>query len=437
MRFCFHLLIFNYTDLMLAFVQRYSGWLILATLLFFIASHRIPSLFVIVALLAWTVVAVEWTNLPRGSRQQACLLGLGGVAALLYAAQHGIFLGWEKITTQNLQLLPMFIAVSFLSLTNPTTQDNDLPQGKQAMLTTAIGTNLLGAVINLSILFVFGDRLARKSTLSKAQTILLARSFCAAAWWSPFFIAAGVALTYAPGMQYHQILFPGLCMTVLAISTSIVEVGYIRRESFTGYPVRKESLAVPVLLAVTVMLGHSFFQQLSMILLICLVSPTAAILFMRQKPRLSSLHDFISHRLVATVSQFVLFLSAGIFSIGVTSVIQVYPHLFTLKGEVFTHGLFALVLALLIGLGLVGVHPLVGISIVSPLLLPLQPDHSQLGFLFLSSWAIATGSSPLSGVGLVLSSRYHISPRALLLQNLPYVFIMWLLANLISISFFG
>ncbi|WP_291329797.1 hypothetical protein [Desulfovibrio sp. UCD-KL4C] len=422
---------------MLTTLQKYTGWLILATLILFIASGLIQPLVTAVAIMAWLVVIIEWNRLPATSRKQACFLISAGIIALLFSAQNGIFLGWQKIMTQNLQLLPMFIAVSFLALTNPSAKDDNLPKGKRAMAITAFGSNLLGAVINLSILFVFGDRLERNNTLTKAQAILLARSFCAAAWWSPFFIAAGVALTYAPDMQYHRILLPGLTLCVISICYSIVEVGFIRKSEFTGYPVRIESMTVPLLLAVTVIAGHYLFPELGMIMLICIVAPPAAILLMRGRPRLPYLQEFITYRINSTVSQFVLFLTAGVFSVGITSIIQVYPELFNFTGNSFSHGMFAMISALLIILGLIGVHPLVGISIVSPLLLPLHPDNSRLAFLFLTSWAISTGSSPLSGVGLVLTSRYHISPRSILTSNFHYVVAMWLVSNLVNILYFG
>src|SRR6056297_2751955 len=177
---------------MITALQRYTGWLIFAALLLFLISRLTPSLVILLAMLFWLIVIVEWSRLAPGARRQASLLLGAGIAALLFSAYHGIFLGWQNVITQNLQLLPMFIAVSFLGLTNPAAEDDNLPKGKRAMVTTSFGTNLLGAVINLSVLFVFGDRLERNNTLTKAQAILLARSFCAAAWWSPFFIAAGV-----------------------------------------------------------------------------------------------------------------------------------------------------------------------------------------------------------------------------------------------------
>ncbi|WP_027720139.1 hypothetical protein [Maridesulfovibrio zosterae] len=417
-------------------LQRYTGWLILSTLLLFLASKLNASLGIAVAAMAWLVVIIEWSRLSAGSRKQACFLLGTGIAALLFSAWHGTFLGWEKVMTQNLQLLPMFIAVSFLALTTPAVQDDNLPRGKRAIITTSVGTTLIGAVINISILFVLGDRLERNNTLSKAQAILLGRSFCAAAWWSPFFISAGVALTYAPDMQYSRTLLPGIILCAFALCFSIVEVAFIRRIEFTGYPVRVESMTVPLLLATAVITGHHFFPEVGMILLICLVAPPAAILLMRSRPRLPHLHDFISNRIVSTVSQFVLFLTAGVFSVGITSLIHVYPELFNFTGATFSHGLFAVVSALLIGMGLIGVHPLVGISILSPLLLPLHPDNSRLAFLFLTSWAVSTGSSPLSGVGLVLTSRYNVSPRAILANNFHYVITMWIVANVVNILYF-
>ncbi len=98
--------------------------------------------------------------------------------------------------------------------------------------------------------------------------------------------------------------------------------------------------------------------------------------------------------------------------------------------------LFSIILGLVIIAGLMGVNPIVSISIISPLLLPLNMDPSQLGFLFLSSWAISTGSSPLSGVGLALVSRYQVSARGILQSNWHYAVMMWASASLMNIIFF-
>ena len=410
--------------------------MIVMTLVSYLVSVVLAPVIILTALLAWMVPILMWRSLGKSALQQTFLLLSAGFGAILFSASHGIFLGWGQIFNVNLPLLAMFVAVAFLTLTNQTYEDQSLPQGKGAVVTTALGTHFLGAVINLSVLFVFGDRLQKNGTLTRGQMIILARSFSAAAWWSPFFIATGVVLTYAPDMLWKQTLIPGIAMTGIAIIYSVVEVCWFRKKEFSGYPIRVESLMVPMFLAGVVILVHNFYPEMNILILICLVSPVGSLLFMRGRPRRVALKEFVQHRIISVNSQFALFLAAGVFSIGLKSVTHVYPALFSLKALQFSPLLFAIVLGAMLVVGFMGVHPLVSISIMSPLLLPLDPDHSQLAFLFLSSWAVCTGSSPLSGVGLALVSRYHASPRQIIQSNYLYVMMMWLIACSINILYF-
>lgn len=417
--------------------MKHTGWIILGTLIFYLLSVAEPRLLPVPTFFAWSVPLLTWRMLGRSARNQSMLLVSVGLAALLLSASQGIFLGAKQILAVNLPLLAMFVAVSFLSLTNRELADIVLPKGRSAVITTALGTHLLGAVINLSILFVFGDRLQRKGALSRVQTIILARSFCAAAWWSPFFIATGVALTYAPQMSWQKTLIPGVIMSCIAIWFSIIEVCSFRKADFSGYPLRFESLVVPVFLAAVVIGMHHFRPDISILNLICMLAPAGSLIFMKGRPRVATLHDFVKNRLAPVSSQFALFLAAGIFSTGIKSITLLYPDLFSFGNSTFTPWLFAILLGVMILIGIMGVHPVVSIAIVSPLLLPLNVDHSQMGFLFLSSWAISTGSSPLSGVGLALVSRYQVSPREILAANWHYALIMWAVVSLANMIFFG
>jgi len=417
-------------------MRKYTGFIIIGTLVFYLLSVLVPFVLIVPTLLAWLVSLLTWRTLCKGAFRQALLLLLIGFIAISFSASRGVFLGWKQILAGNLPLLAMFVAVAFLSLTNRVFEDPVLPKGNSAVITTALGTHFLGAVINLSVLFVFGDRLQKKGTLSRDQMIILARSFCAAAWWSPFFIATGVALTYAPGMYWKETLIPGAIMSVIAIAYSLVEVCFFRKTDFSGYPLQFESLSVPVFLATVVICAHHFWHDVSILLLICVVSPIGAFVFMKGKPRIATLYDFIENRIASVSSQFTLFLAAGVFSTGIKSITHVYPSLFSLEGSALTPLLFAIVSGALIIIGIIGVHPIVSIAIVSPLLLPLNPDQSQLGFLFLTSWAVSTGSSPLSGVGLALVSRYQASPRGILQSNWHYALVMWTIASVMNVLFF-
>ncbi len=417
-------------------MRKYSGLMIVGTFVFYLLSVVVPSVMIISTTLAWLVPLVMWRTLGRRAVQQALLLLLIGFVAILFSANHGVFPGWKQIFSANLPLLAMFVAVAFLPLTNQGLEDPDLPKGNSAVVTTALGAHLLGAAINLSAMFFFGDRLQKNGTLTRDQMTVLARSFCAAAWWSPFFIATGVALTHAPDMHWKETLIPGAIMSVVAIAYSIVEVCYLRKREFSGYPLRIESLTVPIIMAAVVISVHHFWPEVNILLLICLIAPVGAFIFMKGRPRGATIYDFINNRMGSVNSQFALFLAAGVFSTGIKSITQVYPVLFSLEGSAFTPLLFTISLAGMIIIGFMGVHPIVSIAIASPLLLPLNPDHSQLGFLFLSSWAISTGSSPLSGVGLALVSRYRASPRRIIESNWHYALIMCAIAAVLNFMFF-
>lgn len=419
------------------FIMRKNvGWIILGTLVFYLLGIFVPFVTTVPIALAWLVPLLMWRTLGKNAFRQTMLLLFAGITAISFSAGRGVFLSWENIIAANLPLLAMFVAVSFLSLTTRGIEDPALPKGNRAVVTTAIGTHLLGAVINLSVLFVFGDRLQKNGALSRVQLIVLARCFSAAAWWSPFFIATGVALTYAPAMSWKETLIPGAIMSVIAIGYSIVEVCYFRRTEFSGYPLKMDSLTVPVFLAAVVIFVHHFRQDIGILNLICVLAPAGSLIFMKNRPRVAALRDFINNRIVSVSSQFALFLAAGVFSAGITSLTHVYPALFSFESSVFSPLLFAILSGVMIVIGILGVHPIVSIAIVSPLLLPLNLDHSQLAFLFLTVWAIATGSSPLSGVGLALVSRYQASPRVILYSNWQYVIAMWAIASAMNVFFF-
>lgn len=417
-------------------MKKITGWLVLATLLFYLGGIPFSSLHIIGSIIAWLVVVLQWKDFSKSMKNQAVILFGGGIAILLFSYSQGISTPISKIFMVNYPLLAMFAAVAFLALTTPEHPDMNLPTSKSAALTTALGTNLLGAVINLSVLFVFGDRMQQNGSLTRNQRIVLARSFCAAAWWSPFFIALGVALTYAPQAEWHHTFKPGFMMSIIAILYTSIEVALRSKEQFRGYPIRVESLVVVISLAAAVLILHYFFPAMRILNLICCVAPIGAMIFMKGSPRPKVLKNFVETKILSVTPQFILFLAAGVFSTAISSITRVYPELFSFDGMAFTPLMFAAISGLLIIMGFLGVHPIVGISIISPLILPLNPDHSQLAFLFLTSWAIATGSSPLSGVGLIMVSRYNTSPLTVLKNNYHYALAMWAISSCLNYFYF-
>ncbi len=413
-------------------LKKYTGWFVLGTLIFYLLSVTQSISVLLPTLLAWVANIAMWHTLaPSAKRQVSWLMGVG-IAALLFAGSKGIWMSWQQVFAVNLPMLAMFVAVSFLDLTNTTDENRPLPTGFSAIFNTAIGVQVLGAVINLSAIMVFADRMKGAIKLSPIQQFILTRNFSAAAWWSPFFVATGVALIYAPGMQWQKTLIPGLVMGFTAIIFSSIEAYRRTKGDFNGYPIRRESLFIPLFLAVCVIFFHFIWPDISILVLICLLAPSATMLLMRTASRRKSLSHFVNHKLPQIGSQFALFLAAGIFSNGISAIILSYPQFFNLDSFTFNPLLFSLTLASMIVVGIIGVHPVVSIAIASPMLLPLHPDPTQLGFLFLSAWAISAGSSGLTGLGLLMTSRYQIPTKIIVTNSVYYALFMWLLCSLVN-----
>ncbi|WP_191602702.1 hypothetical protein [Marinomonas algicola] len=412
------------------FIKQRAGWLVLGTLVFYLlfVVQWVPLW--VPTLSAWVSNMAMWRTLPKGARRQVSILMGIGVVALVFAASKGILMTWQQILSVNIPLLAMFVAVSFLDLTSSKDLKRPLPQGVRAILNTAFGVHLLGAVINLSVVMVFADRIKGAVNLTNSQQFILTRCFSAGAWWSPFFVATGVAITFAPGMEWQETLIPGVAMGVMATLISSFDAYRSDDKTFHGYPIQLESLIIPVFLAVSVIIFHFLFPSTSILVLICLLSPTAAILFMNAKPRRRILYHFVDHKLPQIGSQFALFLGAGVFSNGIAAIIFCYPEFFDLHHFHFNGWMFSWVLAGMILASYIGIHPLVSVAIISPMLLPLEPNPTQLGFLFLSGWAISAGSSALTGLGLLMSSRYGISAKSIMANSWHYAVIMWLLCSL-------
>lgn len=379
----------------------------------------------------WPAAALSWLatlslvrQLSKASRRQALWLGGAGVLAWLIALVRGTPTSLLSALTINQTLLMMFAGVSFLSLATPKEQaiSDTRPQG--SLLGTLFGVHLFGAVINLSVLFLFGDRMQRGGRLSRKQMMVLGRAFPAAAAWSPFFVAMGVALTYAPGLDFIALLPWGLAtaaLLLMLVTLDALRVG----GSFTGYPFSASALLLPGVLALSVILIHHWQPELSIPLIISLISPLFAMLLMPRGERRSRLGHHASEGLPRLAPQFALFLAAGVLSSGLAALLASWPNGFNLPFDEFGEWVAWLILGIIVMLAFVGIHPLVGITSVAPLLAPLSPDPTLLGMMFLMGWALGTGSSPFSGSNLALCARYDVSAKEVLRWNLSYVLLGW------------
>ena len=168
------------------------------------------------------------------------------------------------------------------------------------------------------------------------------------------------------------------------------------------------------------------------------MAPLLALLFMPSQGRGAALKRQVVERFPAIGGQLVLFLGAGLLAAGINSALSVIDFGAGHGLPLFNHFGWleaSLTLLLIFLVAIIGVHPLISISGMAPLLWPLSPDPSLLGMCFLLGWGLATGTSPLSGSNLALASRYNLSAGLLLRWNLLYGLLMYGVACLLMGGF--
>ncbi|WP_210397300.1 hypothetical protein [Motiliproteus sediminis] len=388
--------------------------------------------------LFWIAGGVLFARLSLIQRSQTLVMfGLGGLAAvagLVRDADPALL--WRALYA-NQSLIAMLGAVAFLRLvTRVDAEVRPLPRGRPALWRTLLGVHLFGAVINMSALVIVGDRLARRGRLNRLQAQLLSRGFSLAAHWSPFFVAMGVALTQAPGSRLATLSLVGLVPAGLGLL--IAGWGLSRQrgaERLRGYPVAFGALWVPLLLAAGVLVLRYPWPDISVITLVSLLSllVTVVLLFWRLGlAAWATLRQQIVVELPRMAGELVLFLSAGVLSVGIAVLVDGWQ--LQLDMIRFDAPAAAMLLWLMVGLAVLGVHPLISIATASGLLGPV-PDPNLLALVFLMAWALGVAASPLSGMHMALQGRYGIPAHRFVGWNGRYILAMLLLDSAVLFGY--
>jgi len=333
----------------------------------------------------------------------------------------------------NAALIAMLAAVSFLRLISAPAagqQASGPPTGRAAVRSTLAGVHLFGAVANLSTVFIMARRMAGGSNLDRWQTIVLIRGLSAAAFWSPFFAAMAATLTYAPGARLSHLVAVGVPLALIALAITLREVERHGAENFTGYPMDVRSLWLPALLAVVILAVHWMRPETSVLGVIAVLAPTVTVLTLalRREPVIRRTVGQITTGLPLMASELGLFLSAGVLAAGLQSLIATTGG--QLPFEVFGGVQAALLLAVLVALAVVGVHPVIGIAAAAPLLAPTEPDQNLLAITFLAAWSIGVAVSPLSALNMGIQAAYGIRAGEILRWNKRYAVVMVAAAGL-------
>lgn len=414
-------------------IQKLSGIFILASFLTTIFSYfYAKEIFIFSGIFAWIALILLFKS-ASNLKLLISLLSLSSLA-FFYSFINGFYIDFTRSILVNQYLLTLLIGVGFLRLIATPKQEKmkKLPSGKQSLLKTYLGIHLFGSVINLSSLILVADKLYKKAPLSNLQIIVLTRAFSSDAYWSPFFVAFAAALTYAPKLSTSTILISGLFLAFCAFLITYLEV--VRKydlEEFKGYPMNFETLYLPLLLALMVLLTNHYFPNLKVILLISLYSFALTILIFPIKIGLrNAIEKFRSHtfeELPKMKNELALFLVAGMFGISISSILVGLD--VQLPFENFNGLTASMILFVLILLSFVGIHPIISIAIIGNWMNEL--NHTLLAVTFLMSWSTAVSTSPFSGLNLTMQARYKINAIDIFKINIPYTIKMYLLCVLI------
>ncbi|WP_116472991.1 hypothetical protein [Zobellella maritima] len=413
--------------------QPLAGWFVAAGLLLMIARILGADLSPAWPGVAYGVASVLlWPRLARRNRIQSLVLLALGTLCLLWSQAQGTVMDPERLLAGNSALLSMLVAVSFLGLVSQPAeqQDERLPRGRRAVGTTLMAVHLFGAVINLSAIFIIGDRLARRRALNREQVLVLVRGFSGAALWSPFFAAMAVALSFAPDARLSAVWLVSIPLAALSLLLAFWLQGRAEgtdKVEFTGYPMHYGALWLPLLLAAVVFVMHRLYPALSVLAVITVLTPLLTLLVLpwRSREPLGILNRQISGRLPQMANELMLFQCAGVLGYGLELLVS------GMGGGLSLNGFGAFEASLCYGaivlLSLVGVHPIISIAFVGSLLAPLEPDHTLLALAFLASWSLGAVVGPLSGMNLAVQGRYGVDSFQIMRWNLGYLTVMSLL----------
>lgn len=416
------------------FLFKISGLLIFLSFLVTLYSYFFNNdLLIFAGILAWTSFLILFNSIKN--KKMILILFILSLIAFLISYFNGFEIDFIKVFTVNQYLLTLLIAVGFLRLIATPKKDklSSLPKGKQSFIKTYLGVHLFGSVINLSSLILVADKMYKKVPLTNSQIILLTRAFSSDAYWSPFFVAFAAAITYAPNLNTSIILLNGITLAFIAFLITYYEVIKNKEfniDEFRGYPLSFDSLYLPFILAVLVLITNYIYPNIKVIVLISLYSILMSLFILPIKKgfnqAISKFKLHIIDELPKMKVEMALFLVAGMFGMAVSSILIGLN--LKLPFEIFDWQIASILLLIFITLAFIGIHPIITIAIIGDFLSGV--NHTLLALTFLMAWSTTVSTSPFSGLNLTIVARYNFDAKVIFKLNIFYAFKMYFICVL-------
>ena len=416
------------------FLFNISGLLIFFSFLTTLYAYFFnEKLLIIAGVFAWISFLILFPSIKN--KKIIIILLILSFLAFFISYLNDFKIDFTKVFTVNQYLLTLLIAVGFLRLIASPKKEktSQLPKDKKSFIKTYLSVHLFGSVINISSLILVADKMYKKAPLSNAQVVLLTRAFASDAYWSPFFVAFAAAITYAPKLDTSIILLNGIVLSILAFLITYYEVLNNKEfniNEFRGYPLSLESLYLPFMLALLVLITNYFFPNIKVIVLISTYSLLMSLLILPVKKGLIQSYFkftfYISDELPKMKTEMALFLVAGMFGISISSIL-IGMNL-ELPFEIFDWQIASILLLIFIILAFVGIHPIITIAIIGDFLSGV--NHTLLALTFLMAWSTTVSTSPFSGLNLTIVARYNFDVKVIFKLNIFYAFKMYFICVL-------
>jgi hypothetical protein len=384
----------------------------------------------------WFAAILLISRLSKIQILQIGILLLIGVFSLSMGIMLDTQPEWLRLLDYNAGLLSMLAAVSFLRLVAMQGREIEVvePHGMRAYWQTMLAVALFGAFINLSAPVLVADRISEGKKLSLFAAKSIVRAFIGGPTWSPFFAGMAVVLTYVADAHFLVIMAFGFPFAILGLILIIIEANFRYPKeisNFKGYPITPSNLWLPGVLVIGVLLGHTILPHASILSVIALSALSAAFIglyfFRGFDEAKSQLQQHVLTGLPKMVNELVLFLAAGVLAIGLQTFVTA-THMSLPFGDGFDAAAATILLAGMVLLSLIGIHPVISIAVATPLLTPIAPDPQLLAITFVFGWSLGACASPLSGLNLIFQGRYGIPSIKLAVLNWQYVAVMFLVA---------
>ena len=406
-------------------IAKLPGTLLFVMILLAVAaatSARISPLWA--GLAGWSAALMLCQRLPRAMILQISGMLFVGLGCLLWLALHGHSVDFVRVLSANVHITALIASVTFLRLISlpDNQQQAALPKGPGALVRTAWGLHLFASVLNLSAVMLFGNRMEQAGRINRVQAMLFSRAFCSGCYWSPFYVSIATALVYAPGSDFITLVLAGLPIALAGLLLTSWQLARDEQSRETcGYPLRFDALFIPALLSLSVILLHRVLPNFPVLTLITVLSflLAVAILFVRVRAAsIERLGAHICNELPEMHKELILFLNAGVMSVGISGVLIGSDISLGLTSvSALTAGGFILAAILL---SLVGVHPVITIAVLSSLLGNTAYHANLLGVCMMMMWGGSIVASPFSGINLALQGRFGVSSFLLMRWNMAY-----------------